>query len=190
MCCHIKFEKKRCKWAQNVLPIYQRYHDEEWGRVVHDDTKLFEMLVLEGAQAGLSWLTILKRREAYREAFDGFDIAKVANFGAEKQKELINNQQIIRNRLKIAAAVKNAQIVLKIQKEFGSLDKYIWHFTNSKTMRFDVFPLPAKNGLSDIVSKDMKKRGMKFVGSTIIYSYLQAIGVIDDHEPDCFLYHN
>lgn len=181
---------KRCFWAENVPAIYQVYHDEEWGRPLHDDTKLFEMLVLEGAQAGLSWLTVLKKRQAYRQAFDGFDVAKVAAYDAQKQAELLQNPGIIRNRLKIAAAVLNAVAVQKIQREFGSFDAYIWHFTEGKTMRFNVFPLPAKNALSDAISKDMKKRGMKFVGSTIIYSYLQAIGVIDDHEPTCFLHQN
>ena len=189
MCCRIKSETKRCAWACHVPEFYQKYHDEEWGKPLHDDIRLFEMLVLEGAQAGLSWLTILKKREAYRKAFAGFKIAEVANFDTRKQEELLKNQGIIRNRLKIASAIKNAQIVLKIQQEYGTFDAYIWHFTGGRTMRFGIFPLPAHNALSDVVSKDMKKRGMKFVGSTIIYSYLQAIGVIDDHEPDCFLYH-
>lgn len=167
MCCRTKCEMRRCSWAENVPEIYQKYHDEEWGKPVHDDVKLFEMLILEGAQAGLSWLTVLQKREAYRQAFAGFNIVKVANFDERKQEELLHNPKIIRNRLKIAAAVINARVVLNIQQEFGSFEAYVWHFTNGKTVHFDVFPLPDKNALSDIVSKDMKKRGMKLDSGTV-----------------------
>ncbi|MEO2188377.1 DNA-3-methyladenine glycosylase I [[Clostridium] innocuum] len=181
-------EKKRCFWAENVPEIYVRYHDEEWGREVHDDHKLFEMLLLESFQAGLSWLTILKKREAFREAFDAFDVAKVAGYTEEKQKELMQNPGIIRNRLKIRAAVKNAVIFQQIQREYGSFSAYLWGFTKGKVIYRTQKELPTHTALSDEISADLYKRGMRFVGSVIIYSYLQAVGIVNDHEPDCFLH--
>lgn len=180
-------EKKRCCWAEGVEAIYVRYHDEEWGVPVHDDHKLFEMLLLESFQAGLSWITILKKREHFRAAFDHFDVEKVAAYKEDKIEELLNDKGIIRNRLKIKAAIKNAQIFMQIQKEYGSFDAYLWHFTNNQIIpRSD--PMPVSTPLSDTISSDLYQRGMRFVGTVIIYSYLQAVGVINDHEKDCFLY--
>lgn len=176
----------RCNWVKSDEPLYIRYHDEEWGKPVHEDRTLFEFLLLEGFQAGLSWLTVLKKREAFRAAFDDFDYQKIACYSEQKIEELLQNPQIIRSRLKIKAAVSNAAAFIKIQHEFGSFDKYIWSFTNGQQMRYNIFPCPASNSLSDKISKDLKKRGMKYVGSVIIYSYLQAIGIINDHEPHCF----
>lgn len=178
----------RCRWLDENSEIYVRYHDEEWGLPVYDDRKLFEMLMLEGFQAGLSWLTVLKKREAFRQAFDGFDYAKIAGYEEEKIDELLQNPQIIRSRLKIKAAINNAKIFMRIQKEFGSFGKYLWGFTNGKIMKYGIFPNPPRNELSDIIAKDLKKRKMKYVGSVIIYSYLQAVGVINDHEPQCCCY--
>ncbi len=175
----------RCRWCNLGNPLYVKYHDTEWCVPVHDDCKLFEVLVLEGFQAGLSWECILNKREAFREAFDGFDCNKVAQYNASKQENLRQREGIVRNRLKISAAVGNARAFLKIQSEFGSFDRYIWGFTCGRTIRECG---RTKSPLSDTVSKDLKKRGMKFVGSTIVYSYLQAIGVIYSHEENCWLY--
>lgn len=175
--------KKRCGWA-NGDPSYEKYHDEEWGVPVHDDRKHFEFLILEGAQAGLSWLTILKRREGYRAAFVNFDPQKVAQFDETDVMRLLQDPGIIRNKLKIRAAIKNAQVFLNIQKEFGSFDAYIWGFVSGKSVinkPKTLNDIPAKTELSDRVSKELKNRGMSFVGSTIIYAYLQAVGLVNDH---------
>jgi len=184
--------KPRCSWAANIKnPLYIEYHDKEWGRPVHDDRTLFEFLILEGAQAGLSWETVLNKRQAYIKAFAGFDPRKVAKFTAAQQKKLLKNEGIIRNRLKIKSAVRNAQIFLEMQKEFGSFSKYLWsHVGNKPVVRkpSDAGKFIARNELSDTISEDLKKRGMNFVGSTIIYAYLQAVGVVNDHTPKCFCY--
>ena len=164
---------------------YIEYHDKEWGMPVHDDHKLFEMLILESFQAGLSWECVLNKREAFREAFDGFDVHKVSTYDEKKQAELKQNERIIRNQRKIAAAVTNAQIFLKIQKEYKSFSEYLWQFTDHKVI-YETGKTSSE--LSDKISKDLKTRGMKFVGTTIIYSYLQAVGVIYSHEKDCFLW--
>ena len=176
----------RCSWVDENCEVYVRYHDEEWGKPVHDDRKLLEMLILEGFQAGLSWLTVLKKRPAFVEEFSGFNPEKVAKFDEVKIEKMLQNPQIIRSRQKNCAAVNNAGIFLQIQREFGSFDRYLWSFTNSKVQNYGIFPCPVRNELSDTISKDLKKRGMKYVGSVIIYSYLQAVGVINDHEPQCF----
>lgn len=173
----------RCKWAMNVNEIYTKYHDEEWGEPVHDDQKLYEMLILESFQAGLSWSCILNKRENFRKAFDNFDIDKIINYDEIKIQELQNNAGIIRNKLKIKATINNSKIFKQIQKEYGSFDKYIWSFTNNQTIyEFD----KVSSELSDIISRDLKKRGMTFVGTIIIYSYLQAVGIINSHETQCF----
>lgn len=179
----------RCSWCSDD-PLYQHYHDTEWGVPVHDDRKLFEMLILEGAQAGLSWLTVLKKRENYRAALDGFDAATIAAYDAAKLEALRQNPGIIRNRLKIASAVKNARAFLAIQQEFGSFDAWLWRFVDGKVV--DNQPqtsdeTPVSSPLSDQIAKALKKRGMSFVGTTIIYAYLQAVGVINDHTRQCFL---
>ncbi len=175
----------RCSWLDETSEIYVKYHDEEWGKPEHNDRKLFEMLVLEGFQAGLAWITVLKKREAFRLAFDNFEPEIVAKYEENKITQLLNNPQIIRSRQKICAAIGNAKVFMQIQAEFGSFANYIWGFTQGQTQRYNVFPLPASNELSDKISRDLKKRGMKYVGSVIVYSYLQAIGVINDHEPQC-----
>lgn len=173
----------RCKWAMNVNEIYTKYHDEEWGEPVHDDQRLYEMLILESFQAGLSWSCILNKRENFRKAFDNFDIDKIINYDEIKIQELQNNTGIIRNKLKIKATINNSKIFKEIQKEYGSFDKYIWSFTNNQTIyEFD----KVSSELSDIISRDLKKRGMTFVGTIIIYSYLQAVGIINSHETQCF----
>ena len=167
---------KRCKWSGND-PLYQKYHDEEWGVPVHNDRLLFEFLILEGAQAGLSWITILKKRKNYKKAFDNFNAKKIAKYDAKKVKELLNNEGIVRNRLKINAAIINAKAFLDVKKEFGSFDKYIWQFVGGKPIinKFkSIKELPAKTEISDAMSKDLKKRGFKFVGSTICYAFMQA----------------
>ncbi len=174
----------RCKWVNMKNPLYIQYHDEEWGVPLHDDQKLFELLILEGFQAGLSWETILNKRENFRTAFDGFDVQKVASYDEEKCEELRQNPGIIRNRLKINGAVKNAKAFIKIQEEFGSFDSYLWGFTKGETV-VEPFELRTTSPLSDEVSKNLKKRGMTFVGSTIIYSYLQACGIINGHGKGC-----
>ena len=173
----------RCKWAMNVNEIYTKYHDEEWGEPVHDDQRLYEMLILESFQAGLSWSCILNKRENFRKAFDNFDIAKIINYDEIKIQELQKNEGIIRNKLKIKATINNSKIFKEIQKEYGSFDKYIWSFTNNETIyEFD----KVSSELSDTISRDLKKRGMTFVGTIIIYSYLQAVGIINSHESQCF----
>lgn len=181
----IIFMKERCFWVNLNNPLYIKYHDEEWGVPTHDDKMLYELLILESFQAGLSWECILNKREDFRKAYDNFDINKVINYDNIKINELLNNKNIIRNKLKIHASINNSKIFKEIQKEFGSFDKYIWHFTNGKTMKEDCLKI-TKSALSDQISNDLKKRGMKFVGSTIIYSYLQAIGVINGHCNNCY----
>ena len=174
---------KRCSWVDVSDEEYIRYHDSEWGVPVYDDRLLFEMLVLEGFQAGLSWQTILKKREDFKWAFDNFDVQKVASYDAEKIETLVKNSRIIRHRLKIKAAVLNAQIFIQLQKEWGSFSNYLWHWTSGNILMGD--GTQVRNELSDDISADLKKRGMKYVGSVIIYSYLQAVGVIDDHQLCC-----
>lgn len=181
---------QRCSWCLGH-DIYERYHDEEWGVPQHDEQKHFEFLLLETMQAGLSWLTILRRRENYRLAFSGFDPKRVALYSQAKVEELMQDSGIIRNRLKIEAAVNNAKMFIEIQREFGSFDKYIWGFTDGQVVKNSwkaLIELPATTDLSDRVAKDLKKRGFKFVGSTTIYAHLQAIGVINDHLVTCFRY--
>jgi len=182
--------KRRCEWS-GTDPLYTEYHDREWGVPLHDDRRLFEMLILEGAQAGLSWMTILKKRETFRKAFDSFDPSRVAQYDGKKVRELLHNPGIIRNRLKIQAAVQNAQAFLKVAEEFGSFDKYIWRFVGGKPIqnrRADLKDIPAQTEVSDALSKDLKKRGFKFVGSTICYAFMQATGMVNDHVVDCFRY--
>ncbi len=181
---------ERCNWATNS-PLMMKYHDEEWGVPLHDDRTLFEFLVLEGFQAGLSWQIVLNKREAFRKSFDGFDPEIIANYGAERLEELLQNKDIIRNRLKIAASVVNAQCFLETQNEFGSFDNYIWDFLNGKPLinSFNTMKdVPAKTPLSDKISADLKKRGFKFVGSTIVYAHMQATGMVNDHLTGCFRY--
>lgn len=178
-------DKKRCFWVNESLPIYVKYHDEEWGVPVYNDEKLYEMFLLETFQAGLSWITVLNKREAFREAFDGFDPEKVVAYKEEKLNELMNNPGIIRNRRKVEAAVKNTRIFMEIQKEFGSFSNYLWGFTGGKIIVNQDDNFQVKTDLSDQISKDLKKRGMSFVGSVTIYSYLQAVGVVNDHELGC-----
>ncbi len=180
--------KGRCAWS-GTDPLYIEYHDKEWGRPVHDDRKLFEMLILEGAQAGLSWITILRKRENYRSAYDNFEAKKIAFYSQKKIKQLLANEGIVRNKLKIVASINNARSFLEIQKEFGSFDVYIWRFVGGKPMR--KFPrnlkaIQATTKESEAMSKDLKKRGFKFVGSTICYAFMQAVGMVDDHTQDCF----
>lgn len=179
---------KRCAWVNLNNPLYVKYHDEEWGVVSHDDAYLFEMLLLESFQAGLSWECVLNKRESFKIAFDNFDYHKISNYNETKINELMENKDIIRNRLKIKAAINNAQIFMHIQKDYGSFDKYIWSFSNNEVVKNKEGIMHTTSPLSDAISKDLIKRGMKFVGSTIIYSYLQAIGIIDDHEKSCSKY--
>lgn len=177
-----------CGWAQ-THELNRIYHDTEWGVPVHDDTKHFEFLVLEGAQAGLSWLTILKKRENYRRAFDGYDVAKIARYGDRKVASLLADEGIVRNRLKVASVITNAKAFLNVQKEFGSFDKYVWQFVGGKPLinRWSTMSeLPAKTRESDAMSKDLLRRGFKFVGSTICYAYMQATGQVNDHTTDCW----
>ncbi len=173
----------RCKWVNLENPLYVAYHDSEWGIPSHNDNYLFEMLLLESFQAGLSWECILNKREAFKEAFDHFDVIKISHYDDEKVEQLMHNKAIIRNRLKIKAAINNAKVFMSIQKEFTSFDNYIWAFTKGKVIKGK--GINTRSSLSDKISKDLTKRGMKFVGSVIIYSYLQAIGIINDHEPKC-----
>ena len=183
-------QKIRCPWAGDI-PIYVDYHDNEWGSPVHDDKKLFEMLILEGMQAGLSWITVLKKREAFREAFDGFDPEKVALYDETKIEQLMSNEKIIRNRRKITAAVTNAQFFLETAKKYGSFDRLIWGYVDYKPITGHwktLEEMPAFTPLSDKISKDLKKIGFKFVGSTIVYSFMQAVGMVNDHLTDCFVY--
>ncbi len=179
---------QRCAWTTND-PLYLDYHDKEWGTPVHDDRILFEFLILEGAQAGLSWITILKKRENFRLAFDNFDPVIIAAYNKTKIDKLMKNEGIIRNRLKIYAAVINAQAFLKVQKEFGSFDKYIWQFTGGAVKQNNwesIKGVPSFTKESDLMSKDLKKRGFKFVGSTICYAFMQAVGMVNDHTVDCY----
>ncbi|MFV0346168.1 MAG: DNA-3-methyladenine glycosylase I [Bacteroidales bacterium] len=180
--------KKRCKWCEGDA-LYEKYHDQEWGVPLRDDDKLFEFLVLEGFQAGLSWITILRKRENFRTAFDNFDYKKIAKYTDVKVEELMQNAGIIRNRLKITGTIKNALVYMDVQKEFGSFSNYIWGFVDNKPIVNkwkSMADVPATTPLSDKISKDMKKRGFKFVGSTIIYAKMQAIGMVNDHITDCF----
>lgn len=179
---------KRCFWVDEKSEIYTKYHDEEWGIPKHDDHELFELLILESFQAGLSWITILKKRENFRKAFDNFDIQKVANYNNEKIAELLSNTGIIRSKNKILSAINNAKIFMQIQKDFGSFANYIWSFTDNKVLKNTTGKIITSSSLSNEISKDLKKRGMKYVGTVIIYSYLQAIGIIDDHDQNCFKY--
>ncbi len=188
--CPMNGPIKRCDWASGD-PIYIKYHDTEWGVPVHDDRKLFEFLLLEGAQAGLSWLTVLRKRENYRKAFDMFDPEKVASYGKSKIRSILSDSGIIRNRLKVVAAVSNAQAFLRIKKEFGSFDSYIWGFVGNKTIRNsweDVSQIPPRSRESEAMSIDMRRRGFKFVGSTICYAHMQATGMVNDHIMSCFRY--
>lgn len=183
------FDKPRCTWPSNELAI--RYHDEEWGRPVHDDRVFFEFLILEGAQAGLSWDTILKKRENYRRAFDGFDPKRIAKYEKRKIAALMADEGIVRNRLKIEATVSNAKAFLELQREFGSFDKYVWQFVGGKPIvsRWTgLKQLPASTPESDALSKDLRKRGFRFVGTTIIYAFMQATGLVNDHLTSCFRY--
>jgi DNA-3-methyladenine glycosylase I len=179
----------RCAWARDEQSI--RYHDEEWGVPQHDDRRLFEFLILEGAQAGLSWSTILNKRENYRRAFDGFDPERVARYQARKIKQLLADAGIVRNRLKIASAVENAKAFLRVQQEFGSFDRYVWQFADGKpriNSPKSFKEVPARTDESDAMSKDLKRRGFNFVGSTICYAFMQAVGMVNDHTVDCFRY--
>ena len=180
--------KNRCSWVNENSEIYVKYHDEEWGDPKHNDRDLFELLILESFQAGLSWLTVLKKREAFKKAYDNFDVKKVANYDDKKINELLNNKDIIRSKNKILASNNNAKIFIQIQKEYGSFSKYIWGFTHNKVIINKKDSIPVSTPLSDEISKDLKKRGMKFVGSIILYSYLQAAGIVNDHEKKCFKY--
>lgn len=183
--------KKRCAWAESGNELYIQYHDREWGVPVHEDRKQFEFLILEGAQAGLSWSTVLNKREGYRKAFANFDPVKVARFSEKKIETLIQNSSIIRNRLKITSAVSNARAFLAIQKEYGSFDTYIWAFVGGKPLQNRwkaMADIPATSPESDALSKDLKQRGLKFVGSTIMYAHLQAAGLVNDHLLSCFRY--
>ena len=179
----------RCEWATEEPNL--SYHDKEWGKPEHDDQKLFEFLILEGAQAGLSWITILKRREGYRKAFSNFDVKKVAKYNQKQIDKLLKDESIIRNRLKVNSAVNNARQFLKVQQEFGTFDKYIWSFVNNKPVKNKfkkLLDLPASTMISDKMSKDFKKRGFNFVGPTICYALMQAIGMVNDHTSGCFRY--
>ena len=183
--------EKRCAWCENTFEEYERYHDEEWGVPVHDDKTHFEFLILEGAQAGLSWSTILKKREGYRKLFADFNVEAVAEFTQDEVEIMLQNPAIIRNKLKVGGAVINAQKFIEVQKEFGSFDNYIWSFVGGKPIvnaRESMKQVPATTAESDALSKDLKKRGFKFVGSTIMYAYMQACGLVMDHTTDCFRY--
>ena len=181
-------KKPRCTWAGSDI-LYQSYHDTEWGVPLHDDQRLFEFLILEGAQAGLSWITILRKRDNYRAAFDDFDAARIAVYGANKIESLLQDAGIVRNRLKIQAAIINAQKFLDVQDEFGSFDQFIWQFVDGKTIqnnRRSLADIPSSTAESDAMSKELKRRGFKFVGSTICYAHMQATGMVNDHTTDCF----
>lgn len=183
-------EKIRCAWSGND-PLYQQYHDTEWGIPVHDDRHLFEMLNLEGAQAGLSWITILRKRENYRTAFDNFDAVVIACYDEGKIAELLANPGIVRNKLKVAGVVKNAHAFLRVQQEFGSFDAYLWRFVNGQPLinqRASLREIPAQTPEAEAMSKDLKKRGFTFVGPTICYAFMQAVGMVNDHTIDCFCY--
>jgi len=179
----------RCTWAKDELNI--TYHDKEWGRPQHDDTKLFEFLILEGAQAGLSWITILKRRDGYRKAFSDFDVLKVSKYTQKRVERLLRDESIIRNKLKVNSAINNAKAFLKVQVEFGSFDKYLWGFVNHKPIKNKfkkLSDIPASTEISEKLSKDLKKRGFSFVGPTICYALMQAIGMVNDHTTQCFMH--
>jgi DNA-3-methyladenine glycosylase I len=182
-------DKPRCRWAQGADAAMRRYHDEEWGRPAHDDRHLFEMLILEGAQAGLSWSTILHKRAGYRRAFARFDPRRVARFSARRRAALMRDPGIVRNRLKIESTVTNARAYLAVQREFGSFDRYLWSFVGGRPVvhHRKGSKVPARTALSDRISKDLARRGFRFVGTTIVYAYLQAVGVVDDHARNCFL---
>ncbi len=187
----MKDNRIRCEWVTGGNELYYHYHDKEWGVAVHDDQQLFEFLTLEGAQAGLSWATILNKREAYRSAFDHFDIEKVARYDDAKISELLDNPGIVRNRLKINSSILNARKILQIQEEFGSFDKYIWQFTDGKTLQNEwksIKDVPSSTAESERMSKNLKKRGFKFIGSTICYAFMQATGMVNDHTLECFRY--
>lgn len=175
----------RCKWCNLNNPVYIDYHDNEWGRPVNDDYKLFELLLLESFQAGLSWETILNKRESFKNSFDNFDFNLISKYDDKKVEELLQNKNIIRCKRKIEAVINNAKIYKKIIKEWGSFSNYIWHFTDNKVIINNSNIIPSKSNLSDIISNDLKRNGMKYVGSIIIYSYLQAIGIVNDHELNC-----
>ena len=182
--------KTRCTWC-GTDPLYVEYHDKEWGKPVYDDATIFEFLILETFQAGLSWITILRKRENFRKAFDHFDYKKIAAYSENKYEELLLDAGIIRNKLKIKATITNAQLFMDVQKEFGSFSKYIWSFTNGKPIKNNfknMSEVPATTELSDQLSKDLKKRGFKFVGSTVIYAHMQATGMVNDHTTDCYKY--
>jgi len=179
---------KRCFWVDERSDIYIKYHDEEWGVPKYDDRELFELLILECFQAGLSWLCVLKKRDAFRKAFNNFDYTKIAEYNENKVCELLKNEGIIRSRNKIESAIKNARIFMQIQKEFGSFSNYIWGFTDGKIIKNMTDKFEASTPLSNKISKDLKKRGMRYVGSIIVYSYLQAIGIVNDHETSCCKY--
>ena len=182
---------KRCDWVDLNNPLYVEYHDKEWGVPVHDDRHLFEMLILEGAQAGLSWSTVLNKRAHYKTVFDNFDFNRIAKYDSSKINRLVSDAGIIRNKLKINSAVKNAKVFIAIREEFGTFDKYLLQFVNFKQIKNKVKKyndIPTSTDISDKISKDLKKRGMSFVGSTIIYAFMQAIGMVDDHEVGCFKY--
>lgn len=186
-----KKEKCRCDWVVPADPEYLAYHDQEWGVPVHEDRKQFEFLILEGAQAGLSWWTILRKREGYRQAFADFDPVKVARFTEKRIEKLLENPGIVRNRLKVRSAVTNAQLFLAVQEEFGSFDEYLWQFVGGKPIQNkwrQMKDVPVTTDESDALSKDLKKRGFKFVGSTIMYAHMQAVGMVNDHTVDCFRY--
>ena len=183
-------EKQRCGWCVGD-PLYEAYHDDEWGVPVYDDDTLFEFLILETFQAGLSWITILRKRENFRKALDGFDYKKISKYGQNKIDNLLQDAGIIRNKLKVNATITNAQAFMKIQEEFGSFSKYIWNFTNGKPIKNAIENYkngPANTPLSDTISKDLKKRGFKFVGTTVVYAHMQATGMVNDHEVSCFRY--
>ena len=182
-------KKKRCAWVDLENQLYVKYHDEEWGVPVHDDKTLFEFLVLEGAQAGLSWNTVLKKRENYRKAFENWDYEKISKYTFQKEQELLQNKGIIRNKLKIKSAINNAKVFIKIREEFGSFNEYIWSFVNHQQVinKFkSISEIPSKTIISEKISKDLKSRGMSFVGSTIIYAFMQSVGLVNDHVVTCF----
>ena len=183
-------DKKRCQWSLGD-PQYMKYHDEEWGSPLHNDQKLFEMLILEGFQAGLSWITILRKRENFRKALDDFNPDKIASYNKRKINSLLNDKGIVRNRLKIEAAVQNARAFLKVKKEFGSFDNYIWQFVGNKSVKNkfkSIKEIPPRTEISDTMSKDLQKKGFKFVGSTICYAFMQATGMVNDHIVTCWKY--
>jgi len=185
-----KRKNERCAWVGSD-PLYMAYHDKEWGTPLHDDRRLFELLILEGAQAGLSWITVLKKRNNYRKAFDRFDPSKIANYDTRKVKKLLSNEGIIRNRLKIESAINNAKAFLSVQKEFGSFDRYIWQFVSYQTKKNrwrSLKELPAKTRESDAMYQDLKARGFRFIGSTLCYAFMQSAGMVNDHVTRCFRY--